>query len=46
MDNRICKYELCKKEFTPIRKDKVFCCRNCKNKNTKRCNYIKKTKKG
>lgn len=33
---RICKYKLCKtKEFISNRKGKVFCCRNCKNKNRK-----------
>jgi len=38
---RICKYELCNKEFTPKRKDKVFCCRECKMKNRLRNNYWK-----
>lgn len=43
---RVCKYELCGEEFNPNRKDKVFCSRNCKNKNTKRSNYIKNKSKG
>lgn len=41
---RICKYELCKKEFIPKRKDKVFCCRECKNK--KRLRKIYNLSKG
>ena len=35
----MCKYELCKKEFNPSRKDKVFCCRECKMKNRLRKVY-------
>ena len=42
LDERTCKYELCKNKFKPNRIDKVFCCRNCKNKNLKRLNYIRK----
>jgi hypothetical protein len=37
---RICKYELCGKEFQPERKDKVFCCRECKNKKRLRKIYF------
>lgn len=37
---RICKYELCNKEFILTRKDKVFCCRKCKNKKRLRKVYF------
>ena len=35
-----CKYELCNKEFKSTRKDKVFCCRSCKNKKRLRKIYF------
>lgn len=41
-----CKYELCQKEFKPERKDKVFCCRDCKQKNRQRNKYYKEKLKG
>ena len=37
---KICKYELCKAQFEANRKDKVFCCRECKNKKRLRKIYF------
>lgn len=36
---RTCKYVNCKKEFEPNRKDQMFCCRECKQKNRKYKKY-------
>ena len=36
---KICKYELCMAQFEANRKDKVFCCRECKMKNRLRKTY-------
>lgn len=37
---RKCEYELCNKEFILTRKDKIFCCRACKNKKRLRKVYF------
>lgn len=39
METKQCKYELCKEEFEVTRKDKEFCCRECKSKHRNRIRY-------
>jgi|688.fasta_scaffold222304_5 hypothetical protein len=40
-----CEYYACNKDFLLNRKDKRFCCRECKNSNRKMKNYFKNKKR-
>lgn len=44
LEYKKCEYELCNKDFILNRKDKRFCCRDCKNK--KRLRKVYNLRKG